>query len=173
MRLLSVLAAVALLLAPAGCSSSARSGSSSLPIYLIGVESKRLEVVQREVPTEDSETAHARAVAAVKALMEAEENGKTYSSLWGRTCGLGSGVRSIESRPSEARVVVTLAGQGAAACDLSQEGYDLQVQQLVWTVVTNLDVAESTSVRVMGPDDYVWVESAVADRTYLADAARP
>jgi hypothetical protein len=101
--------------------------------------------------------------------MASDENGTTYSSLWGPLCGWGTGVKSIVSRPRSSPIVVTLTGQGAALCDLSVEAHNLRIQQLVWTVVKNLGVAESSVVRVEGPSAYVWVEGATPDAAYLAE----
>jgi hypothetical protein len=167
MRHLAALVSPLLVALLAGCSSSdSDSDRSNLPIYLIGVESERLEVVTRAVPTERTGTPREKAVAAVEALFSADENGKDQSSLWGTMCGLATAVKSIEPPSSTSPIVVTLTGHGAAACDISEEGYNLRIQQMAWTVVKNLGVADTSVLRVEG-SSFVW-DSVTPDAAYLA-----
>lgn len=142
-------------------------------MFPIGVKSGRLEVVPAPLhPGTSSRTPEARAVAGVKALMAVEEDkGAKYSNLWGKPCGLGTGVRSVESLTAEPVIEVTLTGQGGGLFDLTIRGSVLRSQQLAWTVVKNLGVKESTPVRVLGPDGSAVLDDVVPDRTYLAAPA--
>lgn len=143
---------------------------TEVSMYLIGVKSDRLEPVPAPIyPSGKVKTPQDRAAAAIEALMavKARKEAK-YSSLWNKVCRLGTGVRSVEALSSEPVVVVTLTGRGGALCDMTQEGYDLRSQQLAWTVVKNLEVDESTPVRILVPDGKALLADIVPDRSFLA-----
>ena len=181
-----VAGALLILVAATGCTSSGEptpddgrsTTTTSAPpapdpqglIYLIERESRRLVGVPARVPTEDVKPPEVLAALAVEALMAKEEQGPRYDNLWNGICRVGTGVESVVSRPSVPLVVVSLTGaRGGALCDMSPKGRELQRQQLAWTIVRNLGVDDSTTVRVQGASGSDMLEGDVTpDPTYLA-----
>lgn len=155
----------------AGPGAMTKSAAPQIVMYLIESGSGSLRPVPIPVEPADASTLRQRAAAGVAALLAAAESGERYSSLWGRMCGLGTGVESVEP-PSEGRpVVVRLTGEGGALCDLSRGALVLREQQLAWTVVTNLDVDPGTSVRVLGPRGDRHLSDVVPDAAHLAEGS--
>ena len=94
-----------------------------------------------------------------------------HESLWVGSCAPGLGVRETQVT----KQVVTIDVQaypsddvGNATCDLSVEGWNVQKQQLAWTVRT----ADHLKAPVRGTldADYVFLERTTASRSYLASS---
>jgi hypothetical protein len=143
-------------------------------MYLVGVRSRLLEAVPVPAGTDDEPaTPQQRALTAVDELMKVElRDGARYSSFWGTICRLGDGVTSVDLLPSERVVVVTFTSRAGELCDITRGGDDLRGQQLAWTVVTNLGVADTTAVRLVGPDQERLTDDIVPRRSVLATEDR-
>ncbi|MET0767505.1 MAG: hypothetical protein ABWY50_07675 [Aeromicrobium sp.] len=149
---------------------AAPSGGETLPIFLVGVDSDGLERVEApvDISVAASGTPMRRVHAAVEAMMRVEDDDER-SNLWGRFCGLGDGVGTIET--DARRVTIVLTGEGGALCDLSQRAFELRRQQLAWTVVENLGADPATLVRVVTSGMAMPWEDTVVDRAYLAESS--
>ncbi len=94
------------------------------------------------------------ALLAVRALMDVPP-AKGQESLWQGICRPGAGVLAVEPTPRNITVRLRDFGRnesGDATCDLSQEGWDAQRQQVAWTVRTA--TGSTLPVRVVMDDGY-------------------
>jgi hypothetical protein len=108
---------------------------------------------------------------AVRGLFEHRPTAHGHESLWVGDCAPGLGVRGTHVT----RQVVTVDVQAYppddvpnATCDLSVEGWNVQKQQLAWTVRT----ADGEKAPVRGTLDggYTFLERTTARTRYLASS---
>lgn len=98
-------------------------------VYEVGEVGGRAWLFPEQVPSDDTGDA---ALDAVRALLEHEPTGDARSSSWNTACGFpNGGVQSVDGG------VVTFAEPGGVrSCGLTDLGYQMQRQQLAWTVRT-------------------------------------
>ena len=129
-----------------------RSAGITVPMYLLRDGALVAVPAPVDVSIEHGSPTR-RAAAAMEALMAVKPRQESpYQNLWGRLCRLGTGVRSVEHVAARHLVVVRLEGRAGDLCDLRTDALVLREQQLAWTVLTNLGLDATTSVRVLGPD---------------------
>jgi len=98
-------------------------------VYEVGEVGGRAWLFPEQVATDDTGDT---ALDAVRALLEHEPTGDARSSSWNPPCGFpNGGVQSVDGG------VVTFAEAGGVrTCGLTDVGYQMQRQQLAWTVRT-------------------------------------
>ena len=154
-------------LADGGSGTMERSARPTVVMFLI--RSGSLQSVDALLrPPGPDRTPQQRAVAGVTALLATDESGGRFSSLWGRTCGLATGVESVEPPDGDGSpAVVRLTGEGGQLCDLTRRATTLRQQQLAWTVVTNLGIDPATPVRVIGARGKALFDDVTPEPAYV------
>jgi hypothetical protein len=105
---------------------------------------------------------------AVRALMEVPPP-KGQESLWQGLCRPGTGVLAVEREATRVTVRLRAFGpddSGDATCDLSREGWNIQRQQVAWTVRTA--TGSRLPVRVVLEDGYEKLPAVRAQERFLA-----
>ncbi len=108
---------------------------------------------------------------AVRGLFEHRPTAHGHETLWVGDCAPGLGVRG--TRVTKQVVTVDVRAYPPddvpnATCDLSVEGWNVQRQQLAWTVRTA--IGEKAPVRGTLDGDYTFLEKTTARTRYLASS---
>jgi hypothetical protein len=138
-------------------------------IYQFTVPLKDARLVPVEVEVPDTGDA---AMDAVTALLSTDATSDSRANLWFSgldiLCAPGPAVNSVTVTSDLATVDLHGYGSdeaGDAGCDLSGQGFNLMIQQMVWTVQEAADT--HAPVKIVVGADYTYAEATTADTSLV------
>lgn len=140
-------------------------GAQQVTVYEFGEVGKHLRLFPVQAAVSGSGDA---AEAAVSALIRHEPSRRGRENLWRGICAPAAAVESVDvgGRLLTVHLEEFAPDEAPGTCDMTAEGWTVQVQQLVWTATTA--TGSDVRVRAVFDDDRVWRPAARADPDLLA-----